>query len=72
MFINKQEVQLWDFAIDQLHIIWDVSKGLGEFGIVPQLPTMYLASARRKQLTSLATFRKGLRKLKTMLLPPGR
>ena len=67
---RKQEVQLWEFAVDLLHIIWDwtsisisASTRLGEFGVVPQLPTMYLASARREQLSSPATFRKGLRKL---------
>ena len=55
---RKQEVQLWELAVDQLHIIWDwttsisisASTRLGEFGVVPQLPTMYLASARREQL----------------------
>ena len=68
---RKQEVQLWEFAVDQLHIIWDwttstsisASTGLGEFGVVPQLPTMYLASALREHLTSPATLGKGLRKL---------
>ena len=68
---RKQEVQLWEFAVDQLHIIWNwttsisisASTRLGEFGVVPQLPTMFLASARREQLTSPAAFRKGLRKL---------
>ena len=68
---RKQEVQLWEFAVDQLHIMWDwttsisisASTRLGEFGIVPHLSTMYFASARREQLTSPTTFRKGLRKL---------
>ena len=54
---RKQEVQLWEFAVDQLHMIWDLttsisisaSTGLGEFGIVPQLPTIYIASALREQ-----------------------
>ena len=77
---RKQEVQLWEFAVDQVHIIWDwttsitvsASTRLGEFGIVPQLPTMYLASAWGEQLASPATFRKRLCKLQTMLLPPGR
>ena len=67
---RKQEVQLWEF-VDQLHIIWDwatsisisASTRLGEFGVVSQLPTMYLASVRREQRTSPATFRKRLRKL---------
>ena len=61
---RKQEVQLWEFTVDQLHIIWDwttsisisASTRLGEFGVVPQLPTMYLASARREQLTSPAPY----------------
>ena len=43
---RKQEDQLWEFAVDQLHIIWDwttcisnsVSMGLGKFGVVSQLP----------------------------------
>ena len=60
---KKQEVQSWEFVVDQLHIIWDwttsisisASTGLGEFGVVPQMPTMYLASARREPLTSPAT-----------------
>ena len=68
---REQEVQLWEFAVDQLPIIWDWTTGmsisastrLGKFGVVPQLPTMYLASARREQLTSPATFRKRLHKL---------
>ena len=42
-------------------ISFGTSTGLGEFGIVSQLPTMYLASARREQLTSPATLGKGLR-----------
>ena len=63
---ENKEVQLWEFAVDQLHIILDwttsisirASMGLGEFGIVPQLPTMYLASAWREQLTSLSVYSK--------------
>ena len=39
------------------------STGLGKFGVVPQLPTMNLASAQREQLTSPATLEEGLRKL---------
>ena len=57
-------------GLDYKHI--SASMGLGEFGVVPQLPTMCPASARREQLTSPATLGKGLRKLKTRLLTPGR
>ena len=54
---RKQEVKLREFAVDQLHMIWvwttsisiSASTRLGEFGIVPQLPTIYLASALREE-----------------------
>ena len=44
-----RQIQLWEFAVDQLHIIWDwttslsisASTRLGEFAVVPQLPTCF-------------------------------
>ena len=56
---RKQEVQLWEFTVDQLHIISDWTKSisisastrLGEFGVVPQLPTMEVATLMLVQCT---------------------